>query len=190
MWSNQGMSLDQSNLPPAVLAKHRDRVERFVLRARRIEAHSLTQDRLRLLPWAQGTLRGGRDGSGTWDLPPEEAFESLAARVRPLLLDNDGIKADSVIGSMKSFVRGDERRMGEAVALRGEWDKILKPDDPASLARFDQSMNTRLATYDQVAVADAWLYGDLVHAVGQEPDMASIQMRYVFAVKVLTHVAM
>src|SRR4051794_14815961 len=67
-------------------------VARFVLRARRVEAHSLVQDREAFAELAEekGTIRLTVDGSGTMtrSLPAdEEVFESLAARVRPLVLD-------------------------------------------------------------------------------------------------------
>jgi hypothetical protein len=64
--------------------RHRARLGLFVARARRVEEHSLAADRQRLYRWAvrQFKLRvaDGVPRAVNWDLPPEEALESLAAR--------------------------------------------------------------------------------------------------------------
>jgi hypothetical protein len=72
---------------------HRDRVQRFVLRARKVMDHSLVREHLPLLnKLAKGTFdlhvkvnRKTREGSHRLrlELPPEEAFESFAVRLRP-----------------------------------------------------------------------------------------------------------
>jgi hypothetical protein len=67
-----------------VQANSLDVLARFVLRARRVEQHSLLADKDRLLKWAQGTMRltllNGVPRSMILDLPDEEAIDSLAAR--------------------------------------------------------------------------------------------------------------
>jgi hypothetical protein len=52
-------------------------LEWFVVRARRLEEHSLAQDKDQLLTWASGTftvsgVQGQQPTSVRWDLPPED----------------------------------------------------------------------------------------------------------------------
>jgi len=66
----------------------------FILRARRVEEHSLARDRaaLDLLARMQFKVQVTPSrGTATWiqEFPPEEQVESAAARVRPLILNDD-----------------------------------------------------------------------------------------------------
>lgn len=172
-------------LAPNIVTEHRDRIERFVVRARRLEEHSLLSDRAKFVRWTSGRLDvDPTAGTVTWQLPPEEAFESLAARARPLLLEKDGLSLLSVLGSLKAFVRDDKPRLVQLTNLRTQWTKVKNPEAPISLAQVDPASGLADETYDQVAAADAWLYGDLVHASQPPPNMAPIQMRYPLAVLV------
>ncbi|MGB7448657.1 MAG: hypothetical protein WA892_05965 [Ornithinimicrobium sp.] len=62
----------------------------FVVRARRVAAHPLARDHEALLVLAQDsftlTLSPGHPAKMRRTLPPEELFESLAARARPVIL--------------------------------------------------------------------------------------------------------
>ncbi|WP_146175175.1 restriction endonuclease subunit S [Umezawaea tangerina] len=66
---------------------------RFVVRTRRIEAHSLLkQEIFAKFPTGSMNMHLSVDGLATirHPLPPdEEVFESLAARVRPLIVDSE-----------------------------------------------------------------------------------------------------
>lgn len=70
-------------------------LDRFVLRARRIAAHSLARDREELAALSQLKFDGqlSLDGTMTFrrTLPDEEIFESLAARLRPLLVPGETV---------------------------------------------------------------------------------------------------
>src|SRR5690606_21449147 len=71
-------------------------LRRFVLRARRVQAHSLVQSWDELLYHAGGEFQGQIDVSGrmsiTRRLPSdEEVFESLASRVRPLTVKSEPV---------------------------------------------------------------------------------------------------
>jgi hypothetical protein len=76
-----------------VIARHRANLEQFVLRARRIEGHSLAVDWAALVSLATPAFKllSLEDGEVRLrqELPPEEVVESAAARVRPLLLETD-----------------------------------------------------------------------------------------------------
>jgi hypothetical protein len=96
---------------------HRDRVQRFVLRARRVLAHSLVRDNMELLnEAASGTFHVNvelnmKTGEG-WhrfkrNLPPEEAFESLAARLRPFVMRKESVYWAVVLDSVEKLLSLD-----------------------------------------------------------------------------------
>lgn len=180
-------------LPDDVVAKHRATLEAFVARARRIETHSLVQDREAFLRWVSGTVKmdfvvDQATGQAApermvWDLPPEEAFESLASRVRPLILQGEPIHFHKVFGALNAFARDDPELRAQVAKVRQGWAEALDPKEPIrfglvnDLERPDVSMSF-------VDIADAWLYGDLVHADPVKRELiASIPLsqRYVAA---------
>jgi hypothetical protein len=84
----------------------RDLVRRFVVRARRIAAHSLVRDWGRLTGLAEDGFRVRGDiSTGTTRIvsrlpPDEEVFESLVARLRPLILQGDALHYTKVFGAL------------------------------------------------------------------------------------------
>ena len=152
-------------------------LDRFVIRARRVEAHSLTQDRTALKNLGQFSLTGdiGLDGTLRMRraLPNEELFESLAARVRPLLLKSESIHYRHVLDALDEHVAAaDLPDESDAVirqgltALRTEWSRF--DTDTANVLGFavqssslDGSDVTPQVSDTQLAAA--WLYGDVVH---------------------------
>ncbi|NDL55883.1 hypothetical protein [Phytoactinopolyspora mesophila] len=155
-----------ADIPDEIRARHLDRIAAFVLRARRVEAHSLLRDLRLFNRWAQGTTTiGPVDGvmCMTQDVPPEEAFESLASRCRPFLLTRDPIHWRAVFGSLRAFLKGDSR-FGPAVeSLRDSWAKAEAPDSEAGFAVTRPEEVASQAVWF-ATLADSWLYGDLVHA--------------------------
>lgn len=77
----------------AVEIRHRAVLRKFIVRARRVEEHSLAADKEMLMAWARGTFtlkfepRSGK-ATMTWDLPEEEALDSS-----PLDADRSFFKA-------------------------------------------------------------------------------------------------
>lgn len=150
-------------------------LRRFVLRARRIQAHSLVRDRKKLAELAQLQYEVAITDEGTVEmrqrLPDEEVFESLAARLRPLVLQSESVYYETVLDALDSVLAEataediEELRL-HAQRLRGFWalhvDKALPAVRYTTQARrADGSEVTPLAADSQVAMA--WLYGDLVH---------------------------
>lgn len=181
-------------LAPEVLDRHRERIAAFVHRARRVKSHSLLQDLQQFQRWAEGTsIIGAVDGVMciTQDVPPEEAFESLASRCRPFLLQGEQIHWSAVIGSLRAFLKQDAR-FGPAVeALRRSWTvaEAPAPDTGFAVTRPDEveSQAVWFAT-----LADSWLYGDLVHADPAAQERASghtLNSRYCAAVLLYGQVA-
>ena len=107
-----------------------DTIAQFVLRARRIQAHSLARDWDALLHHAQGSFTGHLDISGrtslTQKLPEdEEAFESLAARVRPLTVKSEPIYYDTVLNAVERLLHSSatttDTHRDRLQRLRGAW---------------------------------------------------------------------
>lgn len=167
----------------------RARIEEFVLRARRVAAHSLAQDQQNLHRLAAGTLHltvNGETGETVIDprLPPEEVVESAAARVRPILLEQEDCYYRSVLSAISRLVDHAEVRTN-IKALRQAWDQRVRPDsiDPDKAVRTlvaDASTGAR-SEMDQVRLGLAWVYGDVVHhdtKVRSTAKMFGVQERY------------
>lgn len=149
----------------------------FVLRARRVAAHSLAADPRRLFEVAQVTVRLEADPATggmvlVQDLPPEEQIESAAARVRPLLLQGEEVFHGSVFNAIGFFLRGDGHagRREHFEELRAAWRAI----DPrgnglnaysvqVTPMQDGQPMAEEASSLSDNQLAFAWLYGDVVH---------------------------
>lgn len=186
-----------------------DRMAAFVLRVRRIEEHSLVQDRERLKRYAAGTFNVtfSIDGTATIqrDLPPEEYFESLTARLRPLVLKGDAIQYGRVLNALTTTVQNcsdteDSRRFirEEISTLRSRWRR-LDIEAPATtqafeLRVFDHAHEPIAAAVTDTQLAAAWLYADLVHA-DPKPNLTPalvypLKERYIAAVGVFSRIAL
>ena len=179
-------------------------LRRFVLRARRVHAHSIVQDWDELLRHAHGGFDGYFDLAGrmtiTRRLPAdEEVFESLASRVRPLTVKSEPLYYAKVFDAIERLV--GEADVEDALrtrlrALRRAWDasEIQGTQIQAysvQSARIDGTEATNIVSDTQLAAA--WLYADLVHADAQGPKREalafSFRERYAAAVRVFSHMA-
>jgi hypothetical protein len=158
--------------PDEVAVGKQATVDAFVLRARRIREHSLwhgPQTPVDLFnPKWHVEVRP--DGS-TWVMssyPPEEQVESLAARVRPLILERDQVYFRRVLEALGFLLRGaDEEHREDLQTLRRRWAAV----DPRGrrlaayrLDRIDADRPDEQGRAVDSALALAWLYGDVVHA--------------------------
>ena len=142
-----------------------DTVAAFVARARRVEAHSLLSDRDRFLAWARGAMRievtqdsadATRQSARVYfDLPAEEVFESLASRVRPMLLSKEPIYFDKVLKILDPLVPQDQASRHALASIRDHWENASQRKTEIGYSLNDTA---------DAALAFAWLYGDLVHA--------------------------
>lgn len=144
----------------------------FVVRARRVEEHSLLADTTKLVTWASGTMRltqveNEPTATLTWDLPPEEGLDSLAARCRPFILAGDTVYWSTVTGAIGYYLRDPADPMAIGLKhIRAAWAKL---DKSASGPLAFESRAGDVADGLGEIVTDkelayAWLYGDLVHA--------------------------
>lgn len=157
--------------------KAEETLRRFVLRARRIAAHSLAKEPRELETLANPKMSGKINLDGTIELrrklPDEEIFESLASRIRPLLLKTESIHYAEVLKAIDAVIRRREKAQTNSDALREKYTVLgnawgqFNEGEPIALrystqmARKDGSESTPEVSDSQLALA--WLYGDLVH---------------------------
>lgn len=141
----------------------------FVLRARRIAAHSLAADRNALRTFATGSMKiEFRPAEGktfiTQTMPPEEQLESAAARVRPLILQTDSTYLDKVLKAIAFLVREDDELARRTRLIRDDWKKLNNPKVAAgSYARVMDERGIESDSLSDVELAHAYIYGDVVH---------------------------
>ncbi|BBY15100.1 hypothetical protein [Mycolicibacterium litorale] len=159
----------------------RDRLQRFVLRARRVLAHSLVRDDLDLLnEVARGTFKiavetNRETGESTHrlkiQLPPEEAFESLAARLRPFTIGKESVYWSSVLDALEKLLSKETLASTVDIqSLRDYWSEVVEGSKVAQIYYF----MTDNGTLTDVELADRWLNSDSLHtepiksAIGQD----------------------
>lgn len=182
------LSLGGHKLVHMVLLDPRDRVERFVLRARKVMAHSLVREQMELLAdLASGTIKvnvlvdkktGESEHRVLMELPPEEAFESFAARLRPFTMRKETVYWEVVLDALESLL--SEETLAEVVAiddLRKHWSNVV---DGSQMAQAYYVV-TEKGKLTDVQLADLWLNSDALHtqliqsAVGKD---LSLNQRY------------
>jgi hypothetical protein len=189
-----------------------DLISAFVLRARRVEAHSLIENEA-----SCELLRKHANGQGMsidiqWrqespertetflvsEVPPEESLESLAARCRPFILQTEDVHHGRVLkaaGSQLHAANASLDVMTRYKELRVKW----KATDPASAGlRAEYRLGDKdgpdiTARATDVALALGWFYGDLVHADSErhaEAARFSIETRFRAAVGPIARIAL
>lgn len=154
---------------PSPDAAQRANLEAFVVRARRVEAHSLAQDLQALQQLAAGRwqlVHDGRTVRMSQELPPEEVIESAAARVRPLLLKSEHCHYGKALTAIGYFVR-DGSIPAQLQQLRARWKARVEEGGAERSTGYrvlvhDAATGER-GDMDDVRLAHAWIYGDVVH---------------------------
>lgn len=179
----------------------------FVLRARRIAAHSLMGGKaedVRALAGSNFNVNFGlgAEASFSTPLPPEEErFESLAARVRPLILPSEPVHYGKVLAALGRSLyeahTGVERMRADLETLSQRWARI--DPEPGGLQAWSIWTQRADGTGPQHEATDSvmalgWLYSDLVHVeLRQDRAVAAefpMSQRYVAAAQVLSRVAL
>ncbi|MDQ0904729.1 hypothetical protein QFZ22_000714 [Streptomyces canus] len=153
-----------------VLARHRANLEAFVLRARRVEAHSLAAewDELVALAGAPYTVTVLENGEARFrqDLPAEEVVESAAARIRPLLLETDACSYLKALAGVGFFCRSMPDDQTWVRTARAEW-RARTGSAPTRGSGYQvmigNAVTSQAADLDDQRLAMAWIYGDVVH---------------------------
>ncbi len=183
-------------------------LKRFALRARRIAAHSLAADRERLAEMANPRMAANLNLNGQIEfrreLPNEETFESLAARLRPVLLNRESVHHQKVLTALEITLRQPAQDTDDLAAIRAEVQRLRvawsRHDESkptlhryaVQRAKVDGTESTPQVSDSQLALA--WLYGDLVHVdvKGEKFDgtLLPIKERYAAAVSYFSGVAL
>ena len=163
-------------------------IEGFIIRARRVLGHSLIREQAELM----AKLHTGqfsvivtvdkKTGEETYrkraEYPPEEALESLASRVRPLILSGEPIYYEKALNALEELVGADT--LNDEIDLdrwRGYWTEVVDGNLDAQaffVATADGKTTDRKLMY-------AWLYGDVIHAQSRRSPVIrnlSINQRY------------
>ena len=150
-----------------------DALKSFVLRARRIRAHSLAKDTRLLVKLHNPRFKvlltpATGEMKVVLDLPPEEQVESAAARVRPLILNEEDTYHAKVMNALLYFERKSNLSEDEMKVLRGwkkEWAKVNPKGASSGFyeVRVQKPGEAETRISDN-ALAFSWIYGDVVHA--------------------------
>ena len=150
----------------------KDTLRRFVIRARKVEAHSLVEnnDVLNYVePKFQIKYSEGKSAEIKYLMPDEEIFESLAARVRPCILKSEPIYLDKVFHAIEVCMNGrqmevEEQKCFDAYRCRFN-DLVSKRSGMSySVQSFDADDKALEAPLTDLQIGEAWLYSDLVHS--------------------------
>jgi hypothetical protein len=177
----------------------RERLRRFVLRARKVVAHSLVREHLELLnAAAQGTFTlqiqvDLKTGEGEhrlqFKLPPEEQFESFAARIRPFTIGKEPVYWASVLNALEKLL--SKETLAELVdidSLRDHWRERVEGSTVAQA----YYVMTENGVITDVKLADLWLNSDALHtqliesAIGKD---MSLNERYKAAAGVYSRIS-
>ncbi|BBX64755.1 hypothetical protein MSAS_39290 [Mycobacterium saskatchewanense] len=162
----------------------RERVERFVLRARRVMEHSLVREHQPLLnKLLQGSVdvrveHNLKTGEATHtlklELPPEELFESFAARLRPFTSGKEPVYWASVLNSIERLLSRETRaEIVDIDSLRGPWKAVVEGTGTAQA----YYVMTESGQVTDFKLANEWLNSDALHtqvaqnAVAREVDL-------------------
>ncbi|MER6774394.1 hypothetical protein ABT389_32210 [Streptomyces bacillaris] len=153
-----------------VEAKHQECLEAFVLRARRVEKHSLATnwDALVALTTMQISVIQLENGETRirQEFPAEEVVESAAARIRPILLNGDACFYQKALGAVGYFCRELPLDTQWVKATRAEWQIRAAPSTPQEAGYWVMISDTVTGEdqgLDRHKLAMAWIYGDVVH---------------------------
>lgn len=153
---------------PELSTRHSSNLSKFVLRARRVEAHSLNRDKDALAALAHMGITLHRHPNGTDELvhvlPPEELVESAAARIRPVLLDGDPVHWGKTLAALGYFVQDDADLTAMVKVLRGDWRKLMPRDGSVrgySLILAGSGLSEVSQTLPDSIMAVSWFFPSL-----------------------------
>lgn len=134
----------------------------------------------------------------TWNLPPEEQVESAAARVRPLILNDEDTYHAKVMNAISYFA--NKAKLPEVniesirVLKQQQWAKVNPKAESNGYYEVRVQMNDEPETQiGDNALAFSWIYGDVVHADPErraQGQIFGVDERYRAAVPVVVRLLM
>lgn len=160
-------------------------LRRFVVRARRVEAHSMVRDHSvekyadlsrRIRP------RKGRGDLVGIEMPDQEVFESLAARVRPCVLNTESVFLEHVFDSIDTLL-GDRRGGDESRIVGGfqrEFEDLRNTRGEAAflIQSYDTDDTPKGDFLQDWWASEGWMYGDLAHVDAREEKARAKEFPY------------
>ncbi|MFF0189058.1 hypothetical protein [Streptomyces sp. NPDC005244] len=154
----------------SLIAQYREYLEAFVVRARRVEEHSLAADWDALVRLAEIQMRVVALDNGDLrirhEYPAEEVVESAAARLRPILLEGDACYYQKALKALGYFCRTLPRDSEWLRSARSEWRTRVQPTTAEEAGYWVMVSNAATGEdhrLDRHRLAMAWIYGDVVH---------------------------
>lgn len=169
---------------------HRERLGAFILRARRVEEHSLAQDKALVVEVADVTMKlvVERDRTVVRTVLPtsEEQVESAAARVRPLVLNGELSRGLNAVNALAYLIRDrpefTDGELGEQVRLLREgWKRVDESSTASAPYAVHLGDETGRESNTSSELGWAFIYGDVVHSSQDRRDstrMAGVRERY------------
>lgn len=165
-----------------------DILERFVVRARRVEAHSLVKSqKVREFVRQEYTLVfNGSSVSMRLDSRPEdeEVFESLAARIRPCIVDGEPIQLEKIVAAIRILTENielTERQLKLLDSVDTWYEKHLAPHSYAPIASHEEigkPGSDEITPASDTLLGLGWYYADLVHADPKQEKKATLEFPY------------
>ncbi|ORW32254.1 hypothetical protein AWB91_12415 [Mycobacterium paraense] len=112
------------------------------------------------------------------EYPPEEALESLASRVRPLILSSEPIYYEKALNALEQLIGTD--KLNEEIDLAW-WHQYWREVIDANLNAQAYLVMTNNGQTTDRKLMYAWLYGDVIHAKSPKSPVIrdlSIAQRY------------
>lgn len=163
-------------------------LERFVVRARRIEAHSLVRSR-KIEEFAQPNYTLSFNGSSVsirLNSRPEdeEVFESLAARIRPCIVDSEPIQLEKVVAATRiltSEIELTERQFNLLGSVDAWCKNHIAPNSYAPISsheEIEEADSGEVTPASDTLLGLGWYYADLVHADPKQEKKATLKFPY------------
>lgn len=152
--------------------KAKETLRRFVIRARRVEAHSLVKNN-QVLKYVQPKFRltysEEQDVKIEYLMPDEEIFESLAARVRPCMLNSEPVYLGKVFDAIEICMGARQMDAGARQCFetcRQRFADLCNKRSGVSYSVriLDGDNDVSSDSFTDLQIGEAWLYADLVHS--------------------------
>lgn len=144
-----------------------ERLEKFILRARRVESHSLVRSgKARYFASEPMELHiGSMSPVALFEYPNEELLESLAARVRPFLLKSESLFFPTIIEALDVELSSSEKTETQIKIIEDlqRWSKDNCENITGSVSEVSAfGIDNRWVSLP--LLAQSWAYIDSVHA--------------------------
>lgn len=162
-------------------------INRFIIRARRVEAHSLVKsgdiERYAIPKMTMHISETGETGVQHHICANEEAIESLASRLRPFIVKSESIYLSKVFDAIDSQVPIDDRTPEEEGVLEHakSWFKHRhesKDSKRYGIQLLDRDGTPQTGLLDDALLAESWIYTDTVHADPKGDKAAAQKLSY------------